>query len=74
MDLQGLFTTGINAARDVFVAREANDPTPNSRGNNDVTAQAGAPAGSFAAALGGNTGTILAVVAVGVLVYLLARR
>jgi hypothetical protein len=72
MDLQNLFNTGIGAVRRVLVARASNDPIPNNRGNNDVTAQAGQPAGGIAAALGGNS--LLLLLGVGVIVYLIARR
>jgi hypothetical protein len=71
--LQNLFNTGIAAAREVLVARASNDPTPNNRGNNDVTAQAGQPAGGVAAMLGGNS-TVLLLLGVGLVVYLIARR
>ena len=71
--LQNLFNTGIAAVRDVLVARASNDPTPNNRGNNDVTAQAGQPAGGgVVAALGGNS--LLLLLGVGLVVYLIARR
>lgn len=74
MTLQDIFSQGIGAARDVLVARAANDPIPNSRGNNDVTAQAGNPATGGAVAALGNPGTLLMLAAVGVAVYLLVRR
>jgi hypothetical protein len=71
--LQDIFSQGIGAVRDVLVARASNDPTPNSRGNNDVTAPAGTPA--FGATLGGVSPSLLLVLAaVGVAVYLLVRK
>jgi len=71
--LQEIFTTGITAARDVLVARASNDPLPNSRGANDVTAPAGSPASGIASAIM-SPGPLLLLAAVGVLIYLLARR
>jgi hypothetical protein len=71
--LQDIFTTGINATRDVLVARASNDPLPNSRGANDVSAPAGSPAwgiggGSFSPVV------LLLVAGIGVMVYILARK
>jgi hypothetical protein len=41
---QELLTTGVNAARDVQVARyQANDPTPRNRGVGNYTGRAGEP-------------------------------
>lgn len=73
--LNDIFTTGINATRDVLVARATNDPLPNSRGANDVSATAGSPATGAAIAQGFlQPGVLLLIVGIGVLGYFLMRR
>ena len=68
-----LFTTGIGAVRDVLVARESNDPTPNNRGANDVTAPAGTPA-TLGVSVPAGMGSVLLLAGVALVAYLLIKR
>lgn len=69
-----LFSQGIGAVRDVLVARESNDPTPNNRGSNDVTAPAGSPAVTGIASVAGGVAPWLLLAGVAVVVYLIVRK
>ena len=73
---QGILTEGISAYRDIQQAKyQVNDPTPNNRGNNGITA----PAGSYAladtlVATFTNPLNLVLLLAVGAGIYFLARR
>lgn len=76
---QSVLTQGISAAAEVQVARyQANDPTPNQRGNGTVTGRQGQPTYSplgdtLAATFSNPTNLVLLGVAVGLVVWLVKR-
>jgi hypothetical protein len=74
---QSVLNNGITAYSDIQQAKyQANEPTPNQRGANNVTAPVGSYALSdtLAATFSNPLNLVLIVVAVGGLIYLLRKR